>query len=297
MALSQSTLVTRIRRLLGDEPFEDYITADPSTGTTVAVNQPQAWGEGDVMEFSDGDLAKVRQTGVSGASITVKRSHDGTTAAAHTASGATAVIYKNPEFRFSVVTEAIDHVIRGLWPYAWKKSTASITPNTTSTWFDLASSTDYRGLIDASQRYGSSNEHLGWFGRGDGRSIVIRPNMPTALVTSGTGVRFPGGFYHASNVVLVNYRSALTATVSGGNYSDLSDGLAGDVVVYGACSHLLSGKEVERLRTDVTQGDASHRPGDDRRGAAWFEAQFRDYRRQFETELRGSIPPARVWSG
>lgn len=294
MALAVATLVARIRSLLGDEPVEDIITADPSTNATVSVGQPFLWLENDVMEFSDGELAKIQRGGAN--PLDVKRGHDGTTAAAHTASGATAIILKNPVYRYTDIQRGISATILGLWPYAWKKSTASITPNTTSEWFDLASATDYRGLITATQRYGSSDEMVGFFSKGNlGHPIRIEGNLPTALVTSGWGVRFPNGFFHASNAVTVNYRSALTATVSGSDYSDLSDGLLAETVAYGACSHILSGADIRRLREDLDPRETLHRAGDERRTASWFEAQFRDRRSQLETELRGSIPPARRW--
>lgn len=239
MAVSISDLIPRVRDLLDDEPWETTNSSDPGAGgTTFTVPDGTRFEEGDVVEFQDNG-EQVRVASVSGNTLTVKRGHNGTTAAAHSSG---TVILKNPIYGYRQISQALTWAVQQLWPYAWKVVTVSVTPSTTTIWYDA----DATGLalINATQRYGASNEHEGFYGRpGTNKPVVFEQNMDTGLVASGKGLRFPRGFYHPTNAVTVRLAAAITGT------SDIEDSTTlpvADAVIFGACYRLTLGKQILR---------------------------------------------------
>lgn len=284
MSLSRATLVQRIRYELGDRPWEDTGTASTGSSTITSASTGD-WVEGDIGEFvEDGDTFRV--VSESGGTITATRSYWGTTGASHAASSR---ILKNPRYGFVEITNAIEKVIQGrlLFPKVYKKVADTVTPDTTSTWFDLAA--DALGLIRVVQRYGSSNSVLGFYGeRHQSYRVGFRRNLPTALVTSGVGLRFPDGFYHSSNVVSVDYAAKITDTIATAAYSDLTDGDAVvEAIIYGTVAELEQALENRKPR----------KPRHDRetlRGGAIYERKFEEALNRTEQELRATIPLMRV---
>src|ERR1051326_1200667 len=137
MTASKDTIVQHVRKLVFDEPWEDYLTAAISDGssTSVTVNNPAAWSEGDIMEPRDttGEELKVRVGGSN--PITVKRSHNDTTGASHS-NGAT--LLKNPRFPYSEITEMIDRIGDELWPRVYNVNTTTLTIQTNGNYtYDL----------------------------------------------------------------------------------------------------------------------------------------------------------------
>ena len=280
MALSQATLVQRVRYELGDRPWETTGSA-AGAATVVVVADGTDWSEGDIGEFvTDGDTFWVQSIATN--DLTAVRGYWGSTAASH---GASSRILKNPRYTFVEITNAIASVIaERLWPLAWKKVADTITPSPTTTiWYDVAA--DARGLIRAVQPYGASDLALGFFGiRHTGPRIVFERNLPTTHATSGVGLQFPDGFYHASNDVAIDYAAKITSTVGAGNYSDLTDGDAVvEAIIYGAAAHLETALENRKPR----------KPRQDRetlRGASVYEAKFEDALRRTNLELKDTIP-------
>ena len=221
MTLSQATLVQRIRFEQRDFPITYTGTLSNAADTTCAVTDGTQFAVGDVIEFeADGDTCLV--TAIVSNDLTVTRSYYGSTAAAHAGTS----FVKNPRHYFNEITNAISSVISArLWPLAWKEVADTLTPptsNITTTWTDLAAAA--RGLISARQLYGSGDVFEGRYGpsRRYDRRVQIQRNMTTTLVASGTGLRFPDGFYHATNTVNVDYAAKITDSVTTASYDDLT---------------------------------------------------------------------------
>lgn len=289
LTLAQTTLVQRIRyELNAGQPseWEDSSCSAASASSTITGATADFWAKGDIGEFiEDGDTFLT--ISLSSTTITATRSFDGSTGASH----ASARVLKNPRYRFNTITNAISAVIQDL-PYhkVWKKVADTITPSASTTvWYDLnALALD---LIDVRQLYGNSDTKEGLYGeRHSSFPVQLRKNMTTSLVTSGVGLRFPGGFYHPTNTVNVDFAAKITDAVSGGNYSDLTDGEAlTEAVIFGAVSHLEGALENRKPR----------RPRQDRetlRGAALFDRRYQAALERANQECRTSFPKIPVRS-
>lgn len=284
MSLSQATLVQRIRYELGDRPWEDDSLSAANATSTITSATTGDWAEGDIGEFlEDGDtFLTISETG---GTITATRSYWGSTGAAHTA----ARVLKNPRYTFTEITNAISAVIQGKLPYprVYKSTADTITPDvsdsTPTTWYDLAATAI--DLIDVRQLYSTNDTKEGRFGlRHSDKPVELRRNMTSTLVASTVGLRFPGGFYHPTNTVNVDFAAKITDTVAGGNYSDLTDGDAVvEAVIYGTVAHLEGALENRKPR----------KPRQDRetlRGASWYENLYREAIHRAEQELLATIP-------
>jgi hypothetical protein len=266
MAVSTSALIPRVRSYLDERPFVTTASA-ASSSSVVAVTDGTDWEEGAVLEFqNNGEQALVKS--ISSNDLTCVRGWNGTTAATQ----ASGVAWRDPQYTYDNILKCLESAVRRLWPYAWKATDDTITPLTDGTnWYDLA---DGLALINVVQQHGTSDQRLGIYG--DGRSekqVIFEKNLPTGLVASGTGLRFPNGFYSTANVVRVKYAAAITGT------SDIEDDgelAVADAVIYGALGRLLSGKEAER----VTHGEdqevsRSVRVGARLSAGAYYERLFR----------------------
>ena len=293
MALSQATLVQRVRRILGDTPLQQNGSTANGSTVTWTVTDSSKFDVGAVIEFQDtGEQGLVKQIN-SGTSIDVwARSHNGSAAGTTHSTG---TIFIDPAFSYVDIINVIERTIQSMWPKAWKQISDTITPDSTSQWFDLAA--DAIDLISVKQRYGPSNAYVASFGEKDsGLPVVFGTHLPTALVASGIGLRFPNGFAHSTNTVSVDYRAKLTTTVGGGNYSDLSEGLMAEAVVYGAAAKLVGFKEVPLvIAKDVSQGQTPLGPQQRLTTAQWLEERYRAALNDLYDELIRTIPPMHVW--
>jgi hypothetical protein len=241
MAVSNTTLIPRVRRWLDERPFVDVATAASAGTTTVSVSDGADWEEGAILEFQDdGEQCLVRS--VASNNLTVIRGWNGTTAAAHSS----ITVFRDPQYTYYNILQAIDSAIDKLYPYAYKVASTTVTPApTTTVWYNLAVS-DFIDLIAVEQVYGSTNQSLGVFGEKDsGRPVLLRRNIPSSLAaTDGIALRFPAGFWNNSNDVTVKYRTFITGT------ADIEDDgrlPVADAVVFGATAFLLQAKESERV--------------------------------------------------
>lgn len=295
MAYSQATLIQEVRDLLGESPWYVALstTISSSATTTVVVPDGTEWAAGDILEFQDdGEQCYVRSIATN--DLTVYRGFNGTTASSsHTSGG---LLIKNPVFTYKRVKDEIERAITNTWPYAWKAVQDSITPATGTYWFDLAS--DAVDLVSVYQLFGSSSNMVGTYGTaGSKKSVMLMRNLPAALVASGIGLRFPGGFYDSSNSVYVYYRAKLTTTTSNGSYSDLADGLLADHIAHAAAARLLATEDSPRVSdNDVTMGDATVQPGLRAQVASVvLERKATELRNQYYDELMRTIPPMKKW--
>jgi hypothetical protein len=266
MAVSSTDLVTRVRSFLDERPFVTTASAG-SASSAVAVTDGTDWEEGAILEFqNNGEQCLVQS--ISANNLTCVRGWNGTTAATQAQGNA----FRDPQYTYDNVLKSIQSAVRRLWPYCWKAVDDTITPLTDGTvWYDLA---DALALINVVQQYGFGDDSVGIFGDGRmNRQVIFEKNLPTGLVASGTGLRFPGGFFHASNTVRVKYAAAITGT------SDIEDDgelAVADAVIYGALARLLTGKEAERVVQGEDQEVArSVRVGARLSAGAYYERLFR----------------------
>lgn len=289
MAVSQSALIPRVRTFLNDRPYVTTGTAANAADLTIDVTDGTRWEEGAIGEFQDtGDQFYVQS--VAGNVLTVIRGWNGTTAAAHSS----ITLFRDPTYFYKDINEALTAALNGLWPYVWKKGEDTITPSSTTVWFDLDAA--FVDLISATQRYGASNEYIGTYGgKNTGRPIIVSHNLPTAVVASGKGARFPNGFFHNSNTVEINYRTPITGT------SDIEDSATlpvAEAMIYGALARLLTGKEVERISygedVEVARGV---NPGQRMRVSAYYENLYREKLQMLKLNHEMTIKPQPKWAG
>jgi len=289
MAVSVSDLIPRVRTFLDERPLVSTGTATNGTTTNITVTDNADWEVGAILEFQDnGEQCLVQSAAAN--PITVVRGWNGTTAAAHSS----ITVFRDPQYTYKNINERITSAVQRLWPYAWKVSTKDITPDPTNkVWYDLDAT--FMDMVNAAQLYGATSENVGLFGeKGTGRAIVVAKNLPTALVTSGKGVKFPQGFFHASNTVKVTYRAVITGT------SDIEDSGSlpvADAVIYGALAGLLTGKEIERLTVGEDAEVARSVRAGARLGAAGYYSQLFQEKLEWLRLLHERLyPPQPHWS-
>lgn len=284
-SVSISDLVTRVRAMLDERPLVTSGTLTSAGDLIATMADGNDWHEGAIMEWQDNGEQCLVQS-VSGNDVTVVRSWNGTTAQTHTSITA----YRDPAYTFQNVTAALTAAINRLWPHVWKTTDDTITPDTSDpiqTWYDLAA--DAYGIVSARQRYGVSDLKVGTFG--DGRldhQIIFERNLPTGVAASGVGVRFPNGFFHATNVVDIKYATPITGSSDIDDESDLN---VAECVVYGALARILGAKEINR----VVQGEdqevsRSVRVGGRLSAGAYYERLFQREKEIIRQKLRLQTP-------
>lgn len=277
--VSITSLIPRVRQLLEDEPFEDYTTGTiTAVATSQAVNQGAAWAEGDVLEYQDdGDLAKVRTGGSS--PLTIKRSHAGATASSH-ASGV--VLFKNPDWRYLQIQEALTRVVDELWPQVWQTDSTTVTPTQNGEWYNLVAG--LKDVVSVVQLTVGTPTRAVFFGQRGGPPFTIQHNLPTSLVGSGIGIRFPRGVDNYTNTVAITYRSKITT-------ADIEDGLMSEAVIYGACWRLLAGKAAT-----LSEDEGVREPiGNPLQGWGLFKQLYEEKLDQLSLDLADTAPRARRW--
>lgn len=292
MAVSTSDLIPRVRTYLDERPYVTTATAANGSTTTVSVTDGTDWQEGAILEFQDNG-EQVLVMSIAANNLTVIRGWNGTTAAAHSSIQA----WRDPQYTYDNISKCLASSVRRLWPYCWKATDDTITPDTSEpiqTWYDLAS--DALGLVNVVQLYGTSDLKAGIFGDGKTqKQVVFERNLPTGLVASGVGLRFPSGFFHATNTVRVKYAAAITGTT---DIEDDGDLATADAVIFGALARLLSGKEIERVSSGEDLDPArSVRVGGRLSTGAYYERLFRKELESLHLNHKVQIPimPVKRW--
>jgi len=280
-AITRAAMAQRVRRELGDFPWETTGSA-ASSSSVIAVVLGTDWAEGDIGEFED-DGEEFRVRSISSNDLTCVRGYNGTTAATQAASSR---ILKSPRYGLIEIQNAVEGVIQDLpYPKVYKKVSDTIAPAPATTlWYDVGTTGNARALIRVVQQYGSGNEIVGFFGvRHAAPRVVFERNLPTAIVAAGTGVMFPDGFYHATNTVAIDFAAKITdaGTTS---YDDLNEGdVVTEAVIYGAVSFLEAALENKKPR----------KPRGDRetlRGASLYQRKYEESLNRAQVELRETIP-------
>lgn len=240
MTVSISALVPRVRDLLADRPWETTSTTT-TTATTVAVPDGTLWDAGDIGEWQTGTVGgeQFMVQVVAANNLTVVRGYAGTTAETHTSGDR---VVKNPTYTYRQITQALTDGVNTLWPFVYKTGTVTLTPSTTTVWYNLNASTI--GVIAVTQQYGTSGTYVARYGQRGNYAFELDMNMPTALCASGRGMRFPSGIVDTTNSILVTDQRYVTGT------SDIEDSgqfPVGDYLVHYATGRLLQAMEINRV--------------------------------------------------
>lgn len=298
MSYNKNALIQRVRNILGDRPWEttvaeavDTSETDIDLGSTATYED---FAEGDILEINDEVWRVYTSTDAATDTITVLRAYDGSTAASH-ASGDRLI--KNPTWSRVQIVEAIDESILSLWPYVWKQASDTVTPDTTSQWYDL--NANVMGITQVYQLYGPSDTYVGFYGaKRSYKPLMIRRDLPAAIAASGIGIRFPHGYYHNSNTITIYYRAKLTTTIATSAYSDVDDGVLSELVAYTAASRLVVNRVAPRVTgTDNSMYDQSIEPAAISQAAQVLERKSVMLRNQYHEELMTTAPPMMKWSG
>lgn len=292
MALAQSTLVQRVRRILGENPATQTATvADASDTTGLTCDDTTAFSVGSILEWQDNGEQVVVKAITNATTFDVyARGHNGTTAQAHSA----VAVYVDPQFAYAEITNSIERQIQSLWPKAWKKVDDGITPDPTNdVWYDLAA--DAIDLIRVVQNYGTPARIAFYGAKDSGLPVVLERGLPTGVVASGVGVTFPAGFADDANSVEIRYRAKLTTTQSTpGTYDDVEEGLMAEAIVYGSAAKLVGYKEAQLVTLkDASQGETPVGPSARLTASAWLEDNYRRCLNDLYDELMRTIPPMR----
>jgi hypothetical protein len=292
MTLAQTTVVQRVRDLLGEQPWRVQYAGATTTTTDTTYDMPDGtrWEEGSIMEWQDGG-AQDWVSSVATNTVTIYQGINGTTAVAH-ASGAT--VLKDPRFSYQRIVDAAALTMTSLFPVIYKVATATVTPNTTSTWYDLGAS-DFMGLIKATQQdTNSTSPDVIFYGAHGSRMSIAITTVPTAVAASGYGVRFPGGVSNVTNAINLSYAAKITSTLDTTSaYADLSDGILAEVVVWGTAARLALSTDLQRTNDeDINMGDSSVQSGSRARVARDIQRTFLDLKAQYGEELIRTSPIA-----
>lgn len=295
MAFAKATLIQRIRTRLNDNPFQTACTeAMDASETGLDVASTTKFDVGDIVEFQDDGEQCLVTALASSTELTVVRGFNGTTAATHSSGVLTA---KNPVFSYLQIEGAIAETLRDLWPHCYKEVNYSITPVIGQKWYELDDAADNTctavELSTVTQIYGATGqERIMYYGarRTGAYPVNLEFNVPSSLSGSTVAVYLPY-LRHTTNTINVNAIAKLTATVSNGNYSDLTDGVEVDCVMYLAMSKLVAWTDISRAtQEDVSMSDESVRPLVRTQLAAALERQGYEARRRWEEELRIKLP-------
>lgn len=294
MAYSQATLVRQVRDILGEDiKWQTLATVSSGSDTTADVTDGTDWDEGNILEWqSDGDQAYVQSVATN--TLTVIRGVNGTTGATHTSEACT----KDPTYPYIKVVDAINFILNGLWPWAWKTVEASVNPAgyyaspPTAKYFDLSATAI--DLVQAFQEDGSIRPNVLYYPT-DGKRIKIFYNTAsTSDATLATSVWFPDGFYHNTNTTYVQYRAKITDTLSSTNYADITDGNLVEVVAWGAASRLIKMQTAARLRDDARQWNVAD-PSQLNESAAFYEQEYQKKLQYVHDELLRTRPAMPIW--
>jgi hypothetical protein len=284
MTVPQSTLVQRVRWLLGDNPWET-MGETSSDISDIEVADGADWAVGDIGEFlGTGDTFYVRA--VEGSELPSVRGYYGSTADSHSQQR----ILKNPKYHYHEITNAITSVINFElpWPRIYKVDTTDVDPDTvghpttTDSWYALP--TEALGLVSVVQVSDQSPGRKLEYGmfHSDYR-VIFQRDLPSALVNTGVGISFPL-FRDPDNTIYVTYAAKVTDEVLGGAYTDFDAGDAVvEAIVLGAVALLQSALEIRKPRKGAQETD-------NLRSGSYFGQLYKKALWTAEKEIRAEHP-------
>lgn len=279
-----------VRKILGDRPVEDYLGAAIASegATSMTPTDASLYAKGNVWEFDDGaagaEMVLVRSVDTATPSITIKRGHEGSTAATH--SNGT-VLFLNPRFRYDTIAQAVNtaldvdlfenQVFDLIEHQVTSNSDGSQDYNAPATGCEeFLAVYQLTATMSAPEWFGSS-----WFTRypknvdtslyANGKVFFINRNLGAA----GTDIYY----------VTCKHRldiTTLTATQE-------------RIVQWLACAYLLEWSEPRRLQGPTNQGDRTVRPGQGVGTAAYYRQLAKEAIAAEQARLRKLNPPKKEW--
>lgn len=256
-------VVTHVRRLVQDEPWEDFLTSAYTAGAgTVDVNSPTSWEEGDVMDFYTDpsgtpayEQMRVRADAAANP-VSVKVAHNDTVNLSHADD---TPMLKSPRYGSDQIAKMATHVINTqLWPDIFVVRDVSITPSVATAIYDLPA--DYEDFVTIAQVAAGPIEDIRYINRVD--ELL---NVPSAISATNKALRIWGGWPRIDVNGTLFYRArVIPSTLS----ADMEP-----MVAYGTAVNLLRSEMQEK----------NDRPDeDDRVGRAY--RSLRDLQRAYEEE-------------
>ena len=199
-------LIARVRKLVLDEPYEDFLIQDDGQTSTIQVNSPDQWDEGDILEFRDASLEQVKVRIGLANPLNVKRGHNDTTPATHP-TGLT--VLKNARFTGDEIAEHLKRVAYGSWPEAWQVEQFSISPSATKKTY--AAPDDIVELVSVTQlETGTSDVNSFYYGeKGCGYPVGLEFQVDPSISSNGVAsnparvITNPNGIRNAFDVARV----------------------------------------------------------------------------------------------
>jgi hypothetical protein len=256
-------VVAHIRRLVQDEPWEDFLTGVyTAPAATVTVNSPTSWEEGDIMDFYTDpsgtpsyEQMRVKADATANP-VSVKVAHNDTTNLSH-ANGVP--ILKSPRYGSDQIAKMATHVVTTqLWPDIFVVLNQTIVPSTTTAIYDLPA--DFEDFVTIAQQAAGPIEDLRYLNRVD-----VLNNVPAGISANGKALRIWGSWPRIDINGTLYYRAKVTAATMSADMEHM--------IAYGSAINLLRGEMQEKNdRLDE----------DDRVGRAY--RSLRDFQRVYDEE-------------
>jgi hypothetical protein len=301
MAYARTTLVKRIRQVLGDLAWPDICTeAMDTTETGLDVADGTKYSTGTIVEFQD-DGEQCYVVSVTGNTLTVLRNFRYSVTATEgtgTTHSINATILSTPTFLYADVVEGISSVLTGLWPYVYREVIYTLTPQTDGNdWYELDDAASNTSVaLDLSSVVqiigtGATSRVFRYGERGGAYPVGFRRDVPAAKLGSGVGLYIPY-LRDVSNSIFAHTIAPILDTYAAPDYTHLTAGVEVDCVIYLVCARLVLSKDIQRtVMDDLNQGAATvQQPGSRVRLSAYFEAKGVEYRHQWEAILQRTLP-------
>ena len=274
--ISDDDVVTRVRKWLHDNPFEDVLdVALDLDDTAIDVGTPAQWAQAVVGEFEDGEqILFYRQP--TAATGDIKRGHNDTTIATHAIGD---VLLRNPRFPRVEIEQARDQVLASLWPDIWQALRTTITPETGTLFYEVPD--DLEDAVSLVQKADNISTNYFWL-----NSKVVR-GMPAVDFSNGRALLVTQ-FAGTDNDATLTYRAQITGDT-------ITEGAVADCVVMGVCYRLLQSRDIARTAEDTTQGGSGVKPGDQLRTASFFKGEYDRARNRAKALLKKEHPTKREW--
>lgn len=276
--------VKSIRRLLQDDPLTDTLNAAVAAGstTTMTVTDVTKFAVGQWWEFDDDTGDKVLVTAVNSSTsvCTIRRSHRGSTGAAHSNG---AILAKAPRFEYDTASQAITTVLDADLDgeNIFDLLEHQITSSATTTYYN-APATACERFMDVYQKTAgmlSPRRASLWFS-------PLPTNADTSLYANGKYFVIQGNYgTPGSDVYYVTCRHPLAI----GTLTSQQE----RIVQFLACAYLLEWTEPKRLAGPNNQGDTTVRPGMANQTAAYWRALAEEQMSKEQQRLKMLFPPQR----
>lgn len=256
-------------------PFTDFLNQSgnvSSTDTVITVTNINSWAAGDVVEFITGEQAYIKSIDVDNSRFTVARAWNGTTAAIVTDLTA---IEKNPKFTLSKIDNAIDSIIKELYPEVYVFGTGSATANKNSYYYATADTGLKEVLSVYYPRSGSLGSDEPWVIN----TWKMTKHMHTSGFASGIGITmWDFGELTHGDTFYYTFKKKIAAT------TDLDDRQV-EVVVIGAVYKLM-GSTVPSSTNDTRDQRQVVQPGQEARDSNWFYGEYLRARKEENMRLK-----------